>query len=83
MGDRFFESFHFALFTMQMQFYISIILSVRGGILKAKLVIWLTHLRFQAYRIRSNYRTYPYKRTVKKFRSLQITVSVLFFFTSL
>ena len=30
------------------------------------------------YRIRSNYRTYPYKRTVKKFRSLQITASVLF-----
>ena len=25
-----------------------------------------------------NYRTYPYKRTVKQFRSLQITVSVLF-----
>ena len=35
------------------------------------------------YRIRPNYRTYPYKRTVKKFRSLQITASVLFFFTSL
>ena len=30
------------------------------------------------YRIRPNYRTYPYKRTVKKFRSLQITTSVLF-----
>ena len=35
------------------------------------------------YRIRSNYRTYPYKRTLMKFRSFQITVSVLFiyFFT--
>ena len=32
------------------------------------------------YRIRSNYRTYPYKRTVKKFRSLQITASVLFLY---
>ena len=31
-----------------------------------------------AYRIRSNYRTYPYKRTVKKFSSLQFTASVLF-----
>ena len=31
------------------------------------------------YRIRSNHRTYPYKRTVKKFRSLQITASVIFF----
>ena len=30
------------------------------------------------YCIRSNYRTYPYKRTVKKFHSLQITASVLF-----
>ena len=30
------------------------------------------------YRIRPNYRTYPYKRTVKKFSSLQITTSVLF-----
>ena len=30
------------------------------------------------YRIRPNYRTYPYKHTVKKFRSLQITTSVLF-----
>ena len=32
------------------------------------------------YRIRSNYRTYHYKRTVKKFRSLQITASVLFLY---
>ena len=32
------------------------------------------------YRIRSNYRTYPYKRTVKKFRSLQITASVIFLY---
>ena len=30
------------------------------------------------YHIRPNYRTYPYKRTVKQFRSLQITASVLF-----
>ena len=33
-----------------------------------------------SYRIRSNYRTYPYKRTVKKFRSLQITASALFLY---
>ena len=32
------------------------------------------------YRIRSNYRTYPYKRTVKKFHSLQITASVIFLY---
>ena len=32
------------------------------------------------YRIRSNYRTNPYKRTVKKFRSLQITASVIFLY---
>ena len=32
------------------------------------------------YRIQSNYRTYPYKRTVKKFRSLQITASVIFLY---
>ena len=32
------------------------------------------------YRIRSNYRTYPYKHTVKKFRSLQITASVIFLY---
>ena len=31
-----------------------------------------------SYPIRSNYRTYPYKRTVKKFRSLQIIASILF-----
>ena len=30
------------------------------------------------YRIRPYYRTYPYKCTVKKFRSLQITTSVVF-----
>ena len=30
------------------------------------------------YCIRSNYRTYPYKRTVKQFRTLRITASVLF-----
>ena len=35
---------------------------------------------FSVYRIRSNYRTYPYKRTVEKFRSLQITASVLFLY---
>ena len=29
------------------------------------------------YRIRPNYRTYPYKRTVKQFRSLQITASAI------
>ena len=33
-----------------------------------------------AYRIRPNYRTYPYKRTVKKFRSPQITDSVIFLY---
>ena len=32
------------------------------------------------YRILYNYRIYPYKRTVEKFRSLQITVSVLFLY---
>ena len=32
------------------------------------------------YRIRSNYRTYPYKRTVKKFHRLQITACVLFLY---
>ena len=32
------------------------------------------------YHIRSDYRTYPYKRTVKKFRSLQITANVLFLY---
>ena len=32
----------------------------------------------KTYRIRPNYRTYPYKRTVKQFRSLQITASVIF-----
>ena len=31
---------------------------------------------FEEYHIRSNYRTYPYKRTVKQFRSLQITACV-------
>ena len=30
------------------------------------------------YRIRPNYRTYPYKRTVKQFRNLQMTDSVIF-----
>ena len=30
------------------------------------------------YRIRSNYRTYPYKCTVKKFHSLQMEVSIPF-----
>ena len=34
----------------------------------------------QDYRILPNYRTYPYKRTVKQFCSLQITASVLFFY---
>ena len=38
---------------------------------------WLK-LRGSVYRIRSNYRTYPYKRTVKQFRTLRITASVLF-----
>ena len=37
-----------------------------------------TYIFMEKYRIRPNYRTYPYKRTVKKFRSLQITTSVLF-----
>ena len=32
----------------------------------------------ETYRIRPNYRTYSYKRTVKQFHSLQIIASVLF-----
>ena len=32
----------------------------------------------RSYRIRPNYRTYSYKRTVKQFHSLQIIASVLF-----
>ena len=32
------------------------------------------------YCIRSNYRTYPNKRTLMKFRSLQITASVFFIY---
>ena len=45
--------------------------------------LYLDTLLIWNYCIRFNYRTYPYKRTVKKFRSLQITASVLFlhFFT--
>ena len=31
----------------------------------------------KTYCIQSNYRTHPYKRIVKQFRSLQITASVL------
>ena len=37
-------------------------------------------IKFMHYRIQSNYRTYPYKRTVKKFHSLQITASVIFLY---
>ena len=33
---------------------------------------------YMKYRIRPNYRTYSYKRTVKQFHSLQITASVLY-----
>ena len=32
------------------------------------------------YCIRPNYHTYPYKRTVKRFRSLQITIHVIYLF---
>ena len=42
-------------------------------------IITAHHLNM-TYCIRSNYRTYPYKRTVEKFRSLQITASVLFLY---
>ena len=51
-----------------------------GSTLFAKMTFKITS-RWQSrrqYRIRPNYRTYPYKHTVKKFRSLQITASVLF-----
>ena len=41
--------------------------------------VWVNLLiNIYKYRIRPNYRTYPYKRSVKQFRSLQITASVLF-----
>ena len=33
---------------------------------------------YSNYHNQPNYRTYPYKHTVKQFRSLQITTSVLF-----
>ena len=44
--------------------------------------IVVTHriIEIVEYLIRSNYRTYPYKCTVKKFCSLQITASVLFLY---
>ena len=48
-------------------------LEVRKYFLLATPLIW-------SYRIRPNYLTYPYKRTVKKFRSLQITANVLFLY---
>ena len=37
-----------------------------------------SYIQFIKYRIRPNYRTFPYKHTIKPFRSLQITSSVLF-----
>ena len=44
--------------------------------------LWMDECTYEQqtniYRIRPNYRTYPYKRTVKKFHSFQITTSVLF-----
>ena len=40
----------------------------------------LSRIMVNKYRIRSNYRAYPYKRTVKKFLSLQITASVIFLY---
>ena len=43
-------------------------------------ILYILSLPNLTYRIRPNYRTYPYKRTVKKFRSLQITASVIFLY---
>ena len=37
----------------------------------------------ETYCIRHNYRTYPYKRSVKGFRSLQMIVRVLFVYVFL
>ena len=42
--------------------------------------ITIYHIPNINYHIRSNYRTYPYKRRVKKFCSLQITASALFLY---
>ena len=39
---------------------------------------YILHYHSMTYRIRPNNRTYPYKRTVKQFRSLQITARVVF-----
>ena len=41
---------------------------------------WIMNIGCCVYRIQSNYPTYPYKRTVEKFRRLQITASVLFLY---
>ena len=40
--------------------------------------IFLISTQKHTYRFLPNYHTYPYKRTVKQFRSLQIATSVLF-----
>ena len=48
--------------------------------LKAMGKIVADNILFFYYRIRSNYRTYPYKCTLMKFRSLQITASVHFIY---
>ena len=57
-----------------------------GQLIKAKtwekdlLCMQTRNAQNSIYCIRSNYRTYLYKRTVKKFRSLQITANVLFLY---
>ena len=66
--------------------WVTIIYCFYGGIRKilcgytllSEFILMFTFL--WAYCIRSNYRTYPYKRTVKKFCSLQITASVIFLY---
>ena len=44
------------------------------------MILWRNkkNINIFKYRIRSNYRTYPYKHIVKKFRSLQMAVSIPF-----
>ena len=59
----------------------------KGCLYLVVIVIWLkdcwkrhkTQIK-QTHRIWSNYSTYPYKRTVKKFHTLQITASILFLY---
>ena len=70
--------YHWLSFLYMYNYAVSVFLCISDKIILFQSIGRTGLWALWVYLIRPNYRTYPYKRTVKQFRSFQITARVLF-----